>query len=137
MLLIEEQGPVVRVTLNRPDVRNAFNQELIGQLTAWAESIRAGGRSRVAVLAGAGKVFCAGADLTWMSKMVAYSREENVRDAREMARMFDALDRLPIPLIGRIHGARMHGIHLHDIGGDKLRASMLHILRNKMKILDL
>src|SRR5207237_3385524 len=109
MLLIEEQGPMVRVTLNRPDVRNAFNQELIGQLTAWAESIRAGGRSRVAVLAGAGKVFCAGADLTWMSKMVAYSREENVRDARGMARMFDALDRLPIPLIGRIHGAALGG----------------------------
>src|SRR5688572_7403037 len=109
MLLIEQNGPVVNVTLNRPDVRNAFNEELIADLTAWAESVTATGTTRVAVLAGAGKVFCAGADLTWMSKMVGYSRDENVRDARAMARMFDALDRLPIPLIGRVHGAALGG----------------------------
>src|SRR5580765_7522180 len=108
-LLIQSDGPVVRVTLNRPEVRNAFNEELIAQLTAWAESVTAGGSAPVAVLAGAGKMFCAGADLTWMSKMVAYSHEENVRDARAMARMFEALDRLPIPLIGRIHGAALGG----------------------------
>src|SRR4029079_6259141 len=103
-LLIQSDGPVVRVTLNRPDVRNAFNEELIAQMTAWAESVTADGPARVAVLAGAGKVFSAGADVTWMSKMVHYAHEENVRDARAMARMFDALDTLPIPLIGRIHG---------------------------------
>jgi methylglutaconyl-CoA hydratase len=108
-LLISHDGPVVRVTLNRPEVRNAFNEELIADLTAWAESITPGGPARVAVLSGAGKVFCAGADLTWMSKMVAYSHDENVRDARAMARMFEALDRLPIPLIGRIHGAALGG----------------------------
>ena len=61
------------------------------------------------MLSGAGKVFCAGADLAWMSKMVAYTHDENVRDARAMARMFDALDRLPMPLIGRIHGAALGG----------------------------
>jgi methylglutaconyl-CoA hydratase len=108
-LLIQQDGPVVRITLNRPEVRNAFNEESIAALTAWAESVRAGGPTRVAVLAGAGKVFCAGADLTWMSKMVGYSREENVRDAGTMARMFEMLDRLPIPLIGRIHGAALGG----------------------------
>jgi methylglutaconyl-CoA hydratase len=108
-LLIEQQGPVVRVTLNRPDVRNAFNEELIAQLTAWAESVKADGSVRVAILSGAGKAFCAGADLTWMSKMVAYSREENIRDARAMATMFEALDRLPVPLIGRVHGAALGG----------------------------
>ncbi len=99
----------MRVTLNRPDVRNAFNEELIAELTAWAESVTAGRPARVAVLSGAGKMFCAGADLTWMSKMVAYSHEENLRDARAMERMFGALDRLPIPLIGRIHGAALGG----------------------------
>jgi methylglutaconyl-CoA hydratase len=100
----------VRVTLNRPEVRNAFNEELIAELTAWAESITGSGQAaRVAVLSGAGKMFCAGADLTWMSKMVAYTRDDNVRDARAMARMFAALDRLPIPLIGRIHGAALGG----------------------------
>lgn len=116
-LLIQSDGPVVRVTLNRPDVRNAFNEALIAELTAWAESVTVGGAlrsgsgqaARVAVLSGAGKMFCAGADLAWMSKMVACTHEENVRDARAMARMFEALDRLPIPLIGRIHGAALGG----------------------------
>jgi methylglutaconyl-CoA hydratase len=116
-LLIEQKGPVISVTLNRPDVRNAFNEELIAKLTAWAESIQESAASgfsrkdtpRVAVLSGAGKVFCAGADLTWMSKTVGYSRDQNVRDAKEMARMFSALDRLPIPLIGRVHGAALGG----------------------------
>jgi methylglutaconyl-CoA hydratase len=108
-LLIESDGPVVRLTLNRPEVRNAFNEELIAELTTWAESVTAAGPARVAVLSGAGKMFCAGADLAWMSKMVTYTHDENVRDARAMARMFEALDRLPIPLIGRIHGAALGG----------------------------
>jgi methylglutaconyl-CoA hydratase len=108
-LRIEHDGPVVRVTLNRPDVRNAFNENLIAEMTTWAESVKPGGAARVVVLAGAGKVFCAGADLTWMSKMVGYSYDENVRDARAMARMFEALDRLPLPLIGRVHGAALGG----------------------------
>jgi methylglutaconyl-CoA hydratase len=109
LIEIAADGPVVRVTLNRPDVRNAFNDDLIARMTAWAESITAGGTARVAVLSGAGKVFCAGADLTWMSKMVGYSHDENVRDAGAMARMFEAFDTLPIPLIGRIHGAALGG----------------------------
>src|SRR5262252_185015 len=112
-LLVQLDGLVVRVTLDRPEVRNAFNEEMIAQLTAWADSVASGfGRKdapRVAILAGAGKVFSAGADVTWMSKMVGYSREENVRDARAMARMFEALDQLPLPLIGRIHGAALGG----------------------------
>ena len=108
-LLIDQQGPVVRVTLNRPEVRNAFNEELIAQLTRWAEGVTAAGPARVAVLAGAGKSFCAGADLTWMSKTIAYTRDDNVNDARAMAAMFDALDRLPIPLVGRVHGAALGG----------------------------
>src|SRR3954467_1643044 len=107
-LQVEIAGPVVRVTLNRPDVRNAFDEALIAELTAWAESVTTS-TARVAVLAGAGRVFCAGADLTWMSKMGHYTHEENVRDARAMARMFEALDRLPIPLIGRVHGAALGG----------------------------
>jgi len=108
-LLIESDGPVVRVTLNRPEVRNAFNEELIAELTAWAASVTATGPARVAVLSGAGKMFCAGADVTWMSKTVDYTRDENVRDARAMQRMFAALDELPVPLIGRIHGAALGG----------------------------
>lgn len=105
---IVQEGPVVRVTLNRPEVRNAFNEEVIAELTAWAASVPASG-ARVAVLSGAGKAFCAGADLNWMSKMVAYTREENIRDAAGMAAMFTALDTLPIPLVGRVHGAALGG----------------------------
>ena len=108
-LEITTDGPVIRVTLDRPDVRNAFNEALIAELTAWAESVTSGGPARVVVLAGAGRTFCAGADLTWMSKAVAYTHDENVRDARAAARMFEALDRLPLPLIGRIHGAALGG----------------------------
>ena len=106
---ITQSGPVTHVVLNRPDVRNAFNEALIEELTVWAQSIGPGGASRVAILSGAGKTFCAGADLAWMSKMVGYSTEENVRDAQTLARMFQALDELPIPLLGRVHGAALGG----------------------------
>ena len=109
MLQIEQDGPVTRVTLNRPEVRNAFDEATIAELTTWAEAIVVGGPVRLAVLAGAGRMFCAGADVTWMSKMVSYTRDENVRDARAMSRMFEALDHLPIPLIGRVHGAALGG----------------------------
>ena len=108
LIAITHDGPVVRVTLNRPDVRNAFNEHVIAELTEWAHGVPGSG-ARVAVLSGAGKAFCAGADLQWMSKMVGYSREENERDALAMSAMFNALDTLPIPLIGRIHGAALGG----------------------------
>ncbi len=100
------------MTLNRPDVRNAFNEIVIAELTSWADDARARAERhelRVAVLAGAGKTFCAGADVTWMSKALAYTRDENVRDATAMSRMFAALDDLPMPLIGRVHGAALGG----------------------------
>jgi methylglutaconyl-CoA hydratase len=106
---IHHDGPVVRVTLDRPDVRNAFNEVLIAELTAWAESVKPSAAERVAVLAGAGRMFCAGADVNWMSRMVGYSQDENIRDARLLGRMFAALNALPIPLIGRIHGAALGG----------------------------
>lgn len=108
-LLVRREGPVEFVTLNRPDVRNAFNEHVIAGLTAWAESARNSAGLRVVVLGGAGKVFSAGADLAWMSKMIGYSHGENLRDAGQMARMFEALDSLPVPLIGRVQGAALGG----------------------------
>jgi methylglutaconyl-CoA hydratase len=109
VLLTRRDGAVEYVTLNRPDVRNAFNEELIDALRRWADAIATDKSVRVAVIAGAGKVFCAGADLTWMTKMASYTHEENVRDAHTASAMFGALDRLPIPLVGRIHGAALGG----------------------------
>src|SRR5919204_2693583 len=111
-LVTRRDGHVEYVTLNRPDVRNAFNEQVIAELTAWAAETRvAAGRRQVraAVLAGAGKVFSAGADVTWMAKTIRYTEEENLGDATAMSRMFAALDELPVPLIGRITGAALGG----------------------------
>jgi methylglutaconyl-CoA hydratase len=108
-LATRRDGPVEYLTLNRPDVRNAFNEHVIHELTRWAEATAADRTVRCVVMSGAGKGFCAGADVTWMSKMVSYTQEENVRDAQAMARMFSLLDNLPMPLIGRVHGAALGG----------------------------
>lgn len=102
-------GAVTTVTLNRPQVRNAFNETLIAELSAWAASVPSDGSVRVVVLRGAGATFCAGADLQWMSKMAAYTRDENIADATTAARLFLALDQLPVPVIGRVHGAALGG----------------------------
>lgn len=109
LLDVRRDGPIERVTLNRPDVRNAFNEELIAALTRWAEAAARDRDLRVALLAGAGKAFCAGADLTWMSSLIGASREENLRDASALARLFEALNALPFPLVGRVHGAALGG----------------------------
>src|SRR4051812_1126880 len=91
-------GAVERLTLNRPDVRNAFNEHVIAELTDWAARTRDAALRhdvRAVVIAGAGKVFCAGADVTWMSRTVSYTEEENLRDAMAMSRMFAAINELP------------------------------------------
>ena len=108
-LTTRRDGPVEYLTLNRPDVRNAFNETVIQELTVWAEATADDEAVRVAVLAGAGPAFCAGADLTWMTRMAAYTQAENVRDATAAAKMYSLIDRLPIALIGRIHGAALGG----------------------------
>lgn len=108
-LSVRRDGPVEYLTLNRPDVRNAFNEHVIRELTDWAATIAADAGVRVVVLSGAGNVFCAGADLEWMSRVASYTRDENIRDAGAAAQMYAALDRLPVPLIGRIHGAAIGG----------------------------
>ena len=108
-LTTRRDGVVEYLTLNRPEVRNAFNEHVIDELTRWAETTAQDRAVRCVVLAGAGSLFCAGADVTWMSKMVSYTQDENRRDAQAMARMFSALDTLPFPLVGRIHGAALGG----------------------------
>jgi methylglutaconyl-CoA hydratase len=104
-----DHGPVTTVTLNRPEVRNAFNEDMIAELTAFAGAVPADGSVRAVVLRGAGPVFSAGADVQWMSRMIGFSREENLADAREAASMLLALDGLPVPLIGRVQGAALGG----------------------------
>lgn len=108
-LLVRREGVVEFLTLNRPDVRNAFNERMIADVTAWAAAINADDDVRVAVVAGAGKAFSGGADVAWMANALKYTHDENVQDANAAARMFAALDTLPIPLIGRIHAAAIGG----------------------------
>lgn len=103
------RGSVEHVVLNRPDVRNAFNETVIAELTVWAQRASREPSVRAAVLSGAGQIFCAGADLRWMSRAVGYTHDENLRDASAMARMFDVLDTLPFPVVGRVHGAALGG----------------------------
>jgi methylglutaconyl-CoA hydratase len=100
---------VDHVTLNRPEVRNAFDDRVIAEMTAWAERAAADGSLRAVVLSGAGPSFCAGADLAWMTRMAGYSEEENLRDARAAAAMFAAIDTLPVPVIAQMHGAALGG----------------------------
>ncbi|MEA2165739.1 MAG: methylglutaconyl-CoA hydratase [Thermoanaerobaculia bacterium] len=107
-LLVEESDGVLSVTLNRPDVHNAFNDELIAEAIDLFGGLTAT-RARVVVLRGTGPNFCAGADLNWMSRMVSYSREENVRDSSLLARMYALINECPLPVVGRIQGAAIGG----------------------------
>jgi methylglutaconyl-CoA hydratase len=95
---------VARVWLNRPDVRNAFNDEVIAALTRTFEELSKDKDLRVVVLGAHGKAFCAGADLNWMKAMAGYSWEENRADAQRLADMLWTLDQCPVPVVGRVQG---------------------------------
>jgi methylglutaconyl-CoA hydratase len=95
---------VARVWLNRPDVRNAFDDEVIAALAATFESLARDEDLRVVVLGAHGKAFCAGADLNWMRAMAGYSWEQNRADAQQLADMLAILDSCPVPVVGRIQG---------------------------------
>ena len=95
---------VAEVYLNRPEVRNAFNDGVITELTAAFTQLGADENLRAIVLGGHGKAFCAGADLTWMRAMADYSWEQNRADAQALADMLWAIYTCPLPVVGRIHG---------------------------------
>jgi methylglutaconyl-CoA hydratase len=95
---------VAEVWLNRPDVRNAFNDGVIAELTAAFRAFADDAELRVVVLGGHGKAFCAGADLNWMRAMADYSWEQNRADAEGLAEMLWAIYSCPAPVVGRIHG---------------------------------
>ncbi|SRR5579884_109812 len=99
---------VSRVSLNRPDVHNAFNAQAITELT---DVFRALSRSdnRVIVLSGNGRSFCAGADVAWMRESLDLAEKENLEDARRMSDMFAAIDEAPQAVVARVHGAALGG----------------------------
>jgi methylglutaconyl-CoA hydratase len=104
---VESREAVTTVTLQRPDARNAFDERVIADVTAAFSAIPPD--TRVVVLAGAGPVFCAGADAGWMKRSKGYTEEQNARDAYAMAAMLRAIDECPRPVIARIHGAALGG----------------------------
>ena len=109
LIEVRREDGIDYVTLNRPAIRNAVNDAVIEELTRWATSAVYDQQLRMAVLGGAGTAFCAGADLGWMSRTVDYEHEHNIHDAWALARLFAQLDTLPIPLVGRVHGAALGG----------------------------
>lgn len=109
MLNVEAKGGVARITLNRPELRNAFDDALIKELTQAFRNVEKDKSVRVVVLGGNGPAFCAGADLNWMKRMATYGYDENLADARALAQMLATLDRLPKPTIARVHGPAFAG----------------------------
>ncbi len=110
-LKLTVQNRICRVTLNRPQVHNAFNAELIEELRSAFEEVDGYSLDevRAVVLAGEGPSFCAGADVNWMRASLNLTEEENVQDALRMARMFDTINRCRVPVVGRIHGLALGG----------------------------
>lgn len=113
-LSFEKDGRILRVTINRPAVRNAFNEELIaefqqvfGDLTAAEakpyETVRA------VLLEGAGQAFCGGGDLNWMKQSLDLSHEKNLEDCQKLTHMFLTMDQVPVPVIGKVHGFAIGG----------------------------
>ena len=105
-LKIDREGHVLRVTLARPERRNAFDAALIAELT---EAFADVGDARAVVLAGEGQSFCAGADVDWQRSAIDLSYEENVEDALRLYRMCETIDSCPAPVIARVHGYALGG----------------------------
>jgi methylglutaconyl-CoA hydratase len=103
-LTVTVQDRIARITLTRPEVRNAFNDAVIQQLKAAFESVGAMDGVRAVVLAAEGPAFCAGADLNWMRRMADYTRDENIADAGQLAAMLKAIYECPKPTIAAVQG---------------------------------
>jgi methylglutaconyl-CoA hydratase len=103
-LIVQTSGPVARVTLNRPDVRNAFNDEVITELADAFTRLGDNPDVRAIVLMANGPAFCAGADLNWMRRAAGYTREDNLQDAGKMAFMLRTLYECPKPVVARVQG---------------------------------
>jgi methylglutaconyl-CoA hydratase len=102
-------GGVVWLTLDRPEIHNAFDDRLIAELTAGLARLGAEDAVRVVVLTGAGRSFSAGADLNWMRRTASYGEAENLADARALAKLMQTLNELPQPTVARVNGAALGG----------------------------
>src|SRR5574343_1615969 len=105
---IDSRG-VAYVTLNRPDIHNAFDEQLISDLIKEFSELDKNPKVKSAALMGEGESFCAGADLNWMNKMVSFSQEENYKDAKHLAKLFLTLNNFKKPLLAKVHGNVLGG----------------------------
>ncbi len=108
-LQLEHDGPVARIWMNRPEVRNAFDGLMITELRKTLFDLRTVDAVRVIVIGGRGASFCAGADLQWMKAMAGFSRDENMREAQALADLFFTVYESPKPIVARVHGAALGG----------------------------
>ncbi|MFA5102492.1 MAG: enoyl-CoA hydratase/isomerase family protein [Candidatus Thermoplasmatota archaeon] len=108
-LVITKKDDVTTIALNRPEVHNAMNETLMNELTDCFCHLSTDDSVTAVILTGKGKSFCAGADLTWMKKMVNYSVEENKNDSRLLLEMYESIHSSPKPVVGRINGAAFGG----------------------------
>jgi methylglutaconyl-CoA hydratase len=112
-LEFKNDGKVLRVRINRPEVRNAFNEELIADYQAVFSSVTAEEsgfeRVRAVLLQGEGAAFCGGGDLKWMRDSLGLSEDENLKDCQKLTHMFHTMDRCPVPVIGLVHGYAIGG----------------------------
>ena len=97
------------IKLNRPDVRNAFNDDMITEMTKAFKDVNKNSEARVMVIKGEGESFCAGGDLNWMKSMVDYSEKENIKDSEKLYEMYEALAQVEVPVITLVHGHAMGG----------------------------
>ncbi len=104
--VVEKDNGVKEVWLNRPEIHNAFNAQLIEEMIALFSSFK---NERLIILSGRGSSFCAGADLNWMKAMKDYSKEENLADSKRLAKMFSTVNECEVPIIGRINGHALGG----------------------------
>ncbi len=104
LILEIDERKIAALTLNRPDVHNAMSLEMIRELRQAVTDLNSKPEVRAVILTGAGKSFCAGADLRWMQKIAGQKREDRIAEATELSEMLGELDQLNKPLIGRING---------------------------------
>jgi methylglutaconyl-CoA hydratase len=108
-LKTSEEGPFFKIQLNRPEIHNAFNPEMIEEIRASFAQMNQRKDIRAVILSGEGKSFCAGGDLSWMQDMVKYSPEQNKEDAARLFAMFQQIYECPVPVIGVAHGSVFGG----------------------------
>ena len=126
---------VAEVWLNRPEVRNAFNDGVIAELTAAFRTLGADAELRAIVLGGHGKAFCAGADLSWMRAMADYTWAQNHADASALAEMLWTIYSCPVPVVGRIHGdCYAGGVGLAAVCDVLLAAEGVHFCLSEAKL---